>query len=140
MADSVLKSTAVLRLNFCTKLNICASISATSPSCQTLAVILGRHITQRTTDDYGHSFNSNSFRHPPTNFTLSKIIGHCLLLNICCSNKNFKNERIQNINLVWSIVSLHKLLISYDKICTIIHLERSYYSIINRLNFGCHVG
>ena len=29
-------STAVLRLNFCAKPNICASISATSPSCKTL--------------------------------------------------------------------------------------------------------
>ena len=36
MADSVLNSTAVLRLNFCAKLNICPSISATSPSCKTL--------------------------------------------------------------------------------------------------------
>lgn len=32
------KSTVVLRLNFCAKLNICASISATSPSCKPLAV------------------------------------------------------------------------------------------------------
>jgi hypothetical protein len=30
-------SSSVLRLNFCAKLNICASISATSPSCKTLA-------------------------------------------------------------------------------------------------------
>jgi len=37
MAGIVLNSTAVLRLNFCAKLNICASISATSPSCKTLA-------------------------------------------------------------------------------------------------------
>jgi hypothetical protein len=35
----VLNSTAVLRLNFCAKQNICASISATSPSCKTLAAI-----------------------------------------------------------------------------------------------------
>ena len=34
MAGSVLNSTAVLRLKFCTKPNICASISATSPSCK----------------------------------------------------------------------------------------------------------
>jgi hypothetical protein len=40
MAGSVLNSTAVLQLNFCAKLNICASISATSPSCKTFAVIL----------------------------------------------------------------------------------------------------
>ena len=32
MAGSVLNSTAALRLNICTKLNICALISATSPS------------------------------------------------------------------------------------------------------------
>ncbi|WP_312752664.1 hypothetical protein, partial [Epilithonimonas hominis] len=36
MAGSVLNSTAVLRLNFCAKPNICASISATSPSCKPL--------------------------------------------------------------------------------------------------------
>jgi len=36
MAGSVLNSTAVLRLNFCAKLNICASIPATSPSSKTL--------------------------------------------------------------------------------------------------------
>src|SRR5690554_1267853 len=36
MAGLVLNSTAVLRLNFCTKLNICTSISATSPSCKPL--------------------------------------------------------------------------------------------------------
>ena len=34
MAGIVLNSTAVLRLKFCTKPNICASISATSPSCK----------------------------------------------------------------------------------------------------------
>lgn len=39
MAGSVLNSTAVLRLNFCAKLNICASISATSPSCKPLVTI-----------------------------------------------------------------------------------------------------
>jgi len=39
MAGSVLNSSSVLRLNFCTKTNICASNSATSPSCKTLAVI-----------------------------------------------------------------------------------------------------
>jgi len=36
IAGSVLNSTAVLRLNFCAKLNICASIPATSPSSKTL--------------------------------------------------------------------------------------------------------
>ena len=40
MAGLVLNSTAVLRLNFCAKLNICASISATSPSCKPLGVII----------------------------------------------------------------------------------------------------
>jgi len=40
MAGLVLNSTAVLRLNFCAKLNICSSISATSPSCKPLAVIV----------------------------------------------------------------------------------------------------
>ena len=40
MAGLVLNSKVVLRLNFCAKLNICASIFATSPSCKTLAVIL----------------------------------------------------------------------------------------------------
>ena len=39
MAGLVLNSTAVLRLNFCAKLNICASISATSPSCKPLCDI-----------------------------------------------------------------------------------------------------
>lgn len=33
MAGLVQNSTVVLRLNFCAELNICASISATSPSC-----------------------------------------------------------------------------------------------------------
>jgi len=37
MAGSVLNSTAVLRLNSRAKLNICASISATSPSCKTVS-------------------------------------------------------------------------------------------------------
>jgi uncharacterized membrane protein YraQ (UPF0718 family) len=40
MAGLVINSTAVLRLNFCAKLNICALISATSPSCKTLWPIL----------------------------------------------------------------------------------------------------
>ena len=47
MAAEVLNSTAVLRLNFCAKLNICASISATSPSRKTLAVSLERQKTER---------------------------------------------------------------------------------------------
>ncbi len=37
MAAEVLNSSSVLRLNFCTKLNICPSISATSPSREPLA-------------------------------------------------------------------------------------------------------
>ncbi len=37
MVAEVLNSSSVLTLNFCTKLNICASISTTSPSCKTLA-------------------------------------------------------------------------------------------------------
>jgi len=37
MAGLVLNSTAVILLNFCAKPNICPSISATSPSCKTLA-------------------------------------------------------------------------------------------------------
>ncbi|WP_312356770.1 hypothetical protein, partial [Empedobacter sp.] len=40
MAGLVLNSTAILRLNFCAKLNNCASISATSPSCKTLYATL----------------------------------------------------------------------------------------------------
>lgn len=40
MAGLVLNSTAVLRLNFCAKLNNCASISATSPSYKTLIIDL----------------------------------------------------------------------------------------------------
>ncbi|MBN8702195.1 MAG: hypothetical protein J0M08_03965 [Bacteroidetes bacterium] len=40
MAAEVLNSTAVLRLNFGAKLNICASISATSPSRKPLAATL----------------------------------------------------------------------------------------------------
>ena len=36
MAGLVLNSKVVLRLNFCAKLNICAWISATSPSCKTM--------------------------------------------------------------------------------------------------------
>ena len=36
MAAEVLNSSSVFRLNFCAKLNICASISATSPSRKTL--------------------------------------------------------------------------------------------------------
>jgi hypothetical protein len=40
MAGLVLNSTTVLRLNFCTKLNNSASISATSQTPETLAVIL----------------------------------------------------------------------------------------------------
>ena len=47
MAGSVLNSTAVLRLNFCAKLNICASISATSPSCKTLANSLNQNSAER---------------------------------------------------------------------------------------------
>ena len=42
MAGSVLSSSSVLRLNFCAKLNICASISATSPSCKPLCAILSK--------------------------------------------------------------------------------------------------
>jgi len=40
VAAEVLNSTAVLRLNLCAKLKICASISATSPSRRTLAGIV----------------------------------------------------------------------------------------------------
>ncbi|PKP14801.1 MAG: hypothetical protein CVU07_13010 [Bacteroidetes bacterium HGW-Bacteroidetes-23] len=40
MAGLVINSTAVLLLNICAKLNICASNSATSPSCKTLPHIL----------------------------------------------------------------------------------------------------
>ena len=47
MAGLVLNSTAVLRLNFCAKLNICASVSATSPSCKTLVDTL-LNILQKT--------------------------------------------------------------------------------------------
>jgi len=43
MAGLVQSSTAVFQLNFSTKLNICASISATSPSRKPLAVIIKRH-------------------------------------------------------------------------------------------------
>ena len=42
MAAEVLNSSSVLRLSFCAKLNICASISATSPSRKTLAVMLSQ--------------------------------------------------------------------------------------------------
>src|SRR5690606_26122226 len=44
MAGLVLNSTAVLRFNFCTKLNICASISATSPSCKPLVAMANQHL------------------------------------------------------------------------------------------------
>jgi hypothetical protein len=40
MAGSVLNSTVVLRLNFCAKMIIFASIFATAPSCKTLALTL----------------------------------------------------------------------------------------------------
>lgn len=43
MAGLVPNSTIVLRLNNSAKLNICTSISATSPSAKTLAVILEKH-------------------------------------------------------------------------------------------------
>ncbi len=36
MVGSVPNSNEVFRLNFCTKRNICVSVSATSPSCKTL--------------------------------------------------------------------------------------------------------
>ena len=42
MAGLVLNSSSVLRLNFCAKLNICASISATSPSREPLADIIDK--------------------------------------------------------------------------------------------------
>ena len=51
MAGSVLNSTAVLRLNFCAKLNICASISATSPSRKTLAAKLAERLRNKTSSD-----------------------------------------------------------------------------------------
>ena len=40
MEGLVLNSSSGLRLNFCVKLNICTSISATSPSCKALATII----------------------------------------------------------------------------------------------------
>ena len=40
MAGFVLNSTAVLRLNFCAKMKVSASKSATSPSCKTLPAIV----------------------------------------------------------------------------------------------------
>ena len=43
MAGSVLNSTAFLRLSFCAKLNICATNSATSPSCKPLPASVERH-------------------------------------------------------------------------------------------------
>jgi AraC-like DNA-binding protein len=50
MAGLVLNSTAVLRLNFCAKQNICASVSATSPSCKPLCAILPRPNNNRETE------------------------------------------------------------------------------------------
>lgn len=47
MAGSVLNSTIVLRLNFCEKLNICASISGTSQSRKTLYIISPKHRMRR---------------------------------------------------------------------------------------------
>ena len=43
MAAEVINSSSVLRLNFCTKLNFCASIAPPSQSPETLAVIVKRH-------------------------------------------------------------------------------------------------
>lgn len=40
MAGEVKNSSSVLQLNFCEKLKFCASISATSPSCEPLGVII----------------------------------------------------------------------------------------------------
>lgn len=47
MASSVLNSTVVLRLNFCTKLNICAPKFATALSCETLAVSLPNYMIEQ---------------------------------------------------------------------------------------------
>ena len=49
MAGLVLNSTAVLRLNFCAKLNICASISATSPSCKPLQETIEKQSPKKNT-------------------------------------------------------------------------------------------
>ena len=53
------RTTAVLRLNFCAKLNICASISATSPSCKTLSAIIKKAYEYRKST-LQHSKISNS--------------------------------------------------------------------------------
>ena len=47
MAAEVLNSSSVLRLNFCAKLNICASISATSPSREPLCASAELHENDR---------------------------------------------------------------------------------------------
>jgi hypothetical protein len=52
MAAEVLNSSSVFRLNFCAKLNICASISATSPSRKTLAVIVKMEKTVKLTTQF----------------------------------------------------------------------------------------
>ena len=49
MAGLVRNSTAVLRLNFCAKLNICASISATSPSCKPLQETIEKQSPKKNT-------------------------------------------------------------------------------------------
>jgi len=49
MAGLVLKSSSVFQLNFSAKLNICASISATSPSRETLAASNDQRYFQDTT-------------------------------------------------------------------------------------------
>jgi len=47
MAGLVLNSTAVLRLNFCATLKICASISATSPSPEQLTAIKNKNRNEK---------------------------------------------------------------------------------------------
>lgn len=47
MAGLMLNSTVVLRLNFCEKLNICASKSATSPRRKPLCLMLKRQVTNK---------------------------------------------------------------------------------------------
>ena len=104
MAGLVLNSTAVLRLNFCAKLNICASISATSPSCRPLMA----------------SYSQISFKNKKVNKTLIIFI---LLINSFFYSQS-KNE-IYPTNIDGEIVNKFD---SLNKINRLNQVEGKFYA------------
>jgi len=90
MAGSVLKSTAVLRLNFCAKLNICASISATSPSCKTLCATYFPNLRRKL---FSYFSERNLLKLLPKNFA-GKLKTEPNFVDKLCAENTFSGKSV----------------------------------------------